>query len=67
MYLSLEKEKAIKDRDAAVTIIKALMANGEEVSLRKTFDKLSLNWQKMVLKGLALSAEPQLIKILNKG
>lgn len=59
-----KKDKAIKDRDAAVTIFKALIAKGDEVSLRKTFNKLPSNWQKMVIKGLDLSAEPQLQDIL---
>jgi hypothetical protein len=61
-----KKEKSVKDRETAVAVYKALIANGEESFLRETFNKMIPSWQKMVLKGLSLSTEPQLIEIIKK-
>jgi len=59
-------DKAIKDREAAIAVFKALMAHGEERSLGETFKKMIPGWQKMVLKGISLSEEPKLAEILKK-
>ena len=61
-----KEEKAIKDRDAGVAVFKALIANGEQGSLRETFNKMPPKWQKMALEGLKLSEEPGLIGIIIK-
>jgi len=48
----LKKEKIIKDRNAAIEILKALIEKGEIDLIRKTFRSLLPKWQKKVLKEL---------------
>jgi hypothetical protein len=47
-----KEEKAIKDRIAAVGILKALIEKGETDLIKKIYSALPLKWKKKVLKGL---------------
>ena len=48
----VRKEKAIKDRDTAIKILKFLINKGEANAIRKVFDSVPKKWQKKIVKGL---------------
>ncbi|MBI3274100.1 MAG: hypothetical protein HYZ69_03065, partial [Candidatus Colwellbacteria bacterium] len=60
----LKEEKAVKDKDAAISIIKALIANDGTQTLRDVFNKVPTKWQKKIIEGLKSADEPELIKNL---
>jgi len=47
-----KEEKAIKDRNTAIEILKALIKKGETDVIKKVFNSLFPKWQKKVIKGL---------------
>jgi hypothetical protein len=47
-----KEEKSVKDRAAAINVLKALMEKGEIDLIREVYDSLLLKWKKKVLKGL---------------
>ena len=48
----VREEKAIKDRDTAIKILKFLINKGEANAIRKVFDSVPKKWQKKIVKGL---------------
>ena len=62
-----KEEKAIKDRNAAVEIISALINKGEVVAIRRVFDSMIPKWQKKVIKGLEEAQENKIVDILKTG
>ena len=59
-----KEEKAIKDQDASIIILKALIADNEADSLRDVFRKTHPKWQKKIVEGLRLVDEPGLLEII---
>lgn len=59
-----KEEKIIKDRNAAIEILKALMAKGEAVSIKRVFNSMIPKWQKKVIKGLEQTKEKEILEIL---
>ncbi len=57
-------DKAAKDRNAAVEIIKALIAKGEVAKIRQVFDSISNQWQKKIAKGLEAAKEKDILAAL---
>ena len=61
------EEKALKDKDAAISIIKALIANNGSDTLRDVFYKVPTKWQKKIIEGLKSAGEPELLKAITEG
>jgi hypothetical protein len=58
-------EKAIKDRNAAVGILKALIEKGESELIKEIYSSLLPKWKKKVLKGLQQTDEHEVILFFN--
>lgn len=59
-----KEEKAIKDRNAAIEILRALINKGEAVTIKHVFNAMIPKWQKRILKGLEESKEKEILGIL---
>ena len=60
------REKAIKDRNAAIQILKALISKGEEKSLKRVFDNIPKKWQSKIMNGLDKDNDKVLLQVLLK-
>jgi hypothetical protein len=60
-----KEDKAIKDKDAAVETLKALLDKGEIDTIRAVFGSLPAKWQKKVLKALAEAREEAIVDKLS--
>ncbi len=60
----LKEDKAIKDRNAAVEILKALITKGEAVTIKHVFNSMLPKWQKKVIKGLEEAKEKDILNLL---
>ena len=60
----LKEEKAIKDRNTAIEILKVLINKGEAAHLKQTFSSMIPKWQKKVIKGLEEAKEKEILNIL---
>lgn len=58
------EEKAVKDRNMAVEILKALVDKNDGKILKNVFNSVPLKWQNKIIKGLEIAEEPAIIKIL---
>lgn len=58
-----KEEKAIKDRNAAIDILKALINKGEEANIKHVFHSMIPKWQKKVMKGLEEAKEKEILGI----
>lgn len=61
-----QEEKAAKDKDAAIYILKALIANHESGLIQKAFNGVPVSWQKKIVKGLKLMDEQELLNLITK-
>ncbi len=61
-----KEEKAVKDKDAAISIIKALIANNETQTLRDVFRKVPVKWQEKIIEGFKFADEPELLEIITE-
>lgn len=59
-----KEDKAIKDRNAAIKILKALIDKGEEASIKQVFNSMIPKWQKKVIKGLEEDKEKKILSLL---
>ena len=57
-----KEEKIIKDRNAAIEILKALMARGETLTIKRLFNTMIPKWQRKLLKGV--EEEREILSIL---
>ncbi len=62
----LKEEKAIKDRNTAVEILKTLINKGELDIIKNVFNTVPLKWQNKIIKGLELAEEHNIIKVLKQ-
>ena len=60
----LKQEKAVKDRNIAIEILKSLMNKGESSVIKQVFDAIPQKWQKRVIKGLNKSEDKEILAIL---
>ncbi|MFC1645991.1 GSU2403 family nucleotidyltransferase fold protein [Candidatus Omnitrophota bacterium] len=60
----LKQDKAIKDRNAAIQILKALINKKETGKIKQVFDFIPKKWQKKILENLKSIGELEIIKIL---
>ena len=61
----LRQEKAIKDRNAAIQILKALIHKGEHKELKRIFNSIPTKWQKKIINGLNEVDDIQIIDVLS--
>ncbi|MEW6075795.1 MAG: GSU2403 family nucleotidyltransferase fold protein [Candidatus Omnitrophota bacterium] len=59
-----KEDKAIKDRNAAVEILRALINKGDTTLLRHVFNSMLPKWQKKVIAGLEETKEKELLSLL---
>ena len=59
-----KKDKAAKDRNAAIGILKALINKGESRVIRRSFDSLLPKWQKKIIKVLEETKEKYILSVL---
>ena len=62
--LRKNEDKATKDIDGALRILKAVLDKGEKVLIKITFDSMLPTWQKKVLKSLKNMGEIELLRLL---
>ncbi len=60
----LKPDKAQKDRDTALRILKALIEKGEARKIRQVFDSVPKKWRDKILRGLNESEDADIIVIL---
>lgn len=60
------EDKAIKDRNTAIEVLKALINKGETDIIRKVFNSLIPKWQKKVLKGLEETGENKILRMFSE-
>ena len=60
----IRKDKAIKDRNIAIRILKALINRGEGNIINEVFDSVPQKWQKKIVKGLVEAKEKEILDIL---
>ena len=58
-----EADKATKDRDTALEIIKALINKREIGIIKNVFDSVSIKWQRKIVKGLKEAGEKKILEI----
>ncbi|MCA9406381.1 MAG: hypothetical protein KC684_07585, partial [Candidatus Omnitrophica bacterium] len=58
-------EKAIKDRDAAIIVLKALMDNKQSRNITSTFKSMPRKWQAQVIKTLESAEEAEILQLLD--
>lgn len=59
-----KEDKAIKDREAAIGILKALVDKGEADVIKKVFDSVPQKWQKKILIGLDEIKDKDILGVL---
>lgn len=60
----LKEEKAVKDRNTAIEILKALINKGESAVIKQVFNSIPQKWQNRVIKGLNESQDKDILIIL---
>ncbi|HOW43172.1 MAG TPA: GSU2403 family nucleotidyltransferase fold protein [Candidatus Omnitrophota bacterium] len=59
-----KEEKAIKDRNTAVDILKALLHKGDAAIIQRMFNSMIPKWQKKVIEGLKKAGEKEILNLL---
>jgi hypothetical protein len=59
-----KEEKATKDRNTAIEILKALISKNDVGIVRKVFNSASKKWQKKIMRGLELAEEKDILGII---
>lgn len=60
----VKKEKADKDKEAAVMLLRVLIKKGDDRLIRSVFDSIPLRWRKSVLKGLQNVEDKDILRVL---
>lgn len=60
----LKQDKAQKDRDTALRILKALIEKGEAKKIKQVFDSVPKRWQNKILRGLKKSEDAGILSVL---
>ncbi|MBL7198049.1 MAG: hypothetical protein ISS47_08110 [Candidatus Omnitrophica bacterium] len=61
-----KQEKAEKDRDVAVKILRALIKKGDSRVIKKVFNSVPKKWQKKILEGLDKAQEKEISDMLQR-
>lgn len=59
-----KEDKALKDRNTAIDILRALINKDESVIIKQVFSSISQKWQSKIIKGLNLLQEKEITEIL---
>lgn len=57
-------EKMSKDKESAIKILKALIENNEQDTIKNIFNTIPQKWQKKIIKGLVETKEKEILEIL---
>ena len=60
----LKEDKAIKDRNIAIEILKSLIAKGESSIIKDAYNSIPKKWQARVIKGLNKSEDRDILSVL---
>ena len=60
----IRQEKALKDRIAAIQILKALISKGEEKLIKFEFDNIPKKWQSKIMNGLDKNDDKDILRVL---
>jgi hypothetical protein len=60
----IKEDKAFKDNQAAVSVLKTLVANGQLESIRKVFSEIPSKWQKKIITGLKAIDEAGILNLI---
>lgn len=60
----LKQDKAAKDRNIAIEILKSLIDKGESPLIKQSFDSIPKKWQNRIIKGLDKSEDRDILVIL---
>ena len=63
----LRQDKAIKDKNIAIEILKSLIDKGESSIIKQIFNSIPQKWQKKVIKGLGEAKEKDILNLLTVG
>ncbi len=58
------KDKSVRDRDSAVTLLKGLIRRNEQFFVLKFFDSLPKKWKQIVLRELKMTDEEKIVEML---
>ena len=61
----LKEEKAIKDRNTAIEILKALIKKGDTQALLRVFNSIIPKWRKKIIRGLEEVRDREILNILD--
>ena len=59
----IKKDKAVKDRNVAIEILKSLIAKGESSIIKNVFDSIPKKWQARVVRGLDKTEDKDILTI----
>jgi len=59
-----KQDKAVKDRNIAIEILKALIKKDESSIIKKVFNSVPKKWQARIIKGIKMSNEAEILEIL---
>ena len=60
----LRQDKAVKDKNIAIEILRSLIDKGESSIIKQVFNSIPQKWQKKVIKGLQETKEQNILSIL---
>ena len=60
----LKQDKAVKDRNIAIEILKSLIDKGESPAIKQSFDSIPKKWQNRIIKGLNKTEDRDILVIL---
>ncbi len=60
----LKEDKAVKDRNIAIEILKSLIDKGESSIIKQVFNSIPKKWQGRIIKGLQTAKEPEILRVL---
>ena len=60
----LKQDKAVKDRNIAIEILKSLIDKGESSIIKQVFNSIPKKWQAKVIKGLNKSEDKDILAVL---
>jgi len=63
----LKQDKAAKDKNIAIEILKSLIDKGESPIIKQVFNSIPQKWQKKIIKGLEDTKEKEILRILPVG
>lgn len=59
-----KEEKAVKDKNTALTVLRAMIEKGEGRIIRKTFGSIPKKWQDKIIDGLDQTDEADILKLI---